>query len=70
MDNYTRSIAEKLYSKNTTTPTGRSKKREEMLQRRRFKALPLHKKAEVIKERYGLTHGGTKQNKKKRKKRG
>lgn len=44
----------------------RSKKRQEMIQKRRFKNMPIEKKIEVIKTRYGLSHGGTKQNKKKK----
>lgn len=68
MDDYTRRVAETIQEKQAGTRV-RSKKREEMLQRRRFKNMPIEKKVDVIKERYGLTHGGTKQNKKKRKKR-
>ncbi len=67
MDNFTMNVAETLYAKKDATRT-RSKKREEMLQKRRFKNMPIEKKVEVIKTRFGLTHGGTKQNKKKRKK--
>ena len=79
MDDFIRNVAENLYAKKDSTRTRskkreeivrtRSKKREEMLQKRRFKNMPIEKKVEVIKERFGLKHGGSKQNKKKRKKR-
>lgn len=69
MDNFTKNFAENLYAKKDSGRI-RSKKREEMLQKRRFKNMPIEKKVEVIKSRFGLSHGGTKQNKRKRKKKG
>lgn len=67
MDSYTTSVLNKVYA---NKDTGSNKKRVSNYAKRKFlKSLTPEDKALLIKERFNLTHGGTKQNKKKRKKR-
>lgn len=57
---YTSKVINQLYDKKQT------KQKSETTRRRRAKKLTLKEKADIVKERYNLNHGGTKQNKKKK----
>ena len=61
MDAYTAKMVNRVYDKKE-----QEHKQKKALERKRKKLTP-EEKVQIIKERYGLTHGGTKQNKKKKK---
>lgn len=63
MDPYTAKIINQVYDKKS------SDRQEKATKRKRLKKMTPEEKVALVKERYGLTHGGTKQNKKKKKRR-